>query len=95
MTYVLPLPPLVGSRKRAEALCAEIPDDANTVRVDVRQLVAYTDTFADELVQQITVQRGLTLRMYEHRDDLTKAFRTAIINRATTAGTQHMIEVYR
>lgn len=95
MTYVLPLPPLVGTRKRAEALCVEIPDDANTVRIDVRQLVAYTDTFADELVQQITIERRSKLRMYEHPDDLSQAFRTAILNRASIAGTQHMIEVYR
>ncbi len=62
MTELLELPQLSGGRKRASTLvaAAHLPADlhGSTVIVDCRQLRAGTESFADELVHIILVQRG-------------------------------------
>lgn len=62
MTATLELPQLSGGRKRAVALIAasEIPADlhGSSVIVDCRQLRAGTESFADEFVRTILVDRS-------------------------------------
>lgn len=68
----LSLPPLVGSRVRAKALAAQLPENlaGATVTVDGRNMVAATVSFVDELLKQILVERhGDRLRIV-NVDDL-------------------------
>lgn len=59
MTTTLPLPPLVGSRKRAHVLANSVgPLHGKIVIVDCRDLVAATESFADELLVQILLEQG-------------------------------------
>lgn len=60
----LPLPPLVGTRKRAQTLVDALGDvEGIDVVVDCRKLVAATESFADELVTVILV-RGKASEMH-------------------------------
>jgi hypothetical protein len=62
MSATLELPQLSGGRKRAVALldAANVPASLRGLRVEVdcRQLRAGTESFADELVRTILVDRG-------------------------------------
>lgn len=71
MTATLPLPPLVGTRHRAQALVAQIPDElaGATVIVDGRNLLAATESFADELVQIVVVDRGADMMIVRNVTD--------------------------
>ena len=53
------LPPLVGTRRRARALLDELPAQLEhvTVYVDCRELLAGSESFADELILELLVER--------------------------------------
>lgn len=62
MTTTLELPSLTGSRRRARYLVDQAGDDHSlrgaSVILDCRQLVAGTESFVDELIKIVLVDRG-------------------------------------
>lgn len=72
MLDALPLPPLAGTRKRAQDLLSQLPDDLRGIDVvfDCRGLVASTRSFADELVSGVLVQRNAHELRFVNVDDL-------------------------
>lgn len=75
MLDALPLPPLAGTRKRAQDLLAQLPENLSEAVVvfDCRGLVAATRSFADELVNGVLVQRNAHELRFVNVDDLTFA----------------------
>ncbi|MFF0816661.1 hypothetical protein ACFYVR_16140 [Rhodococcus sp. NPDC003318] len=67
----LPLPPLVGTRKRAHTLADLLPGDLAglEVTVDCRELVAATESFADELITVVVVERNAKKMYFKNVGD--------------------------
>lgn len=65
------LPPLAGSRERAQLLMAALPTDLAGVVVHLRcrSLIAATAAFADELVREIVVIRNADSLVIEEASD--------------------------
>jgi hypothetical protein len=93
MTATLPLPPLVGTRHRAQALAAKIPDDLTgaTVIVDGRNLLAATESFADELVRILVVERHAAMMTVRNITDAD--FAGWVLERAKTHGVADRVHV--
>nr|WP_314141084.1 hypothetical protein [uncultured Rhodococcus sp.] len=72
MTTTLPLPPLVGTRKRARTLVESLPPDLESkiVVVDCRDLMAATESFADELITRVLVDRRAAQMHFVNVSDL-------------------------
>ena len=86
MTSLLPpitMPQLSGGRERAASLLAPIRARLRgaSVRIDCRDLVAGTSSFADELVSIVLVQGGADLLVIEHAgNDFATFIRDASID---------------
>ncbi|SOD70716.1 hypothetical protein SAMN05892883_0372 [Jatrophihabitans sp. GAS493] len=90
MTAMLELPQLSGGRRRAAALvdAGHLPDDLSdaSVTIDARQLLAGTESFADELVKILLLDRKAeTLNVINVSDDfalfLEQAAKTHSVSR--------------
>lgn len=68
----LPLPPLVGTRKRARTLAEQLPKEVKgaVVIVDCSDLMAATESFADELITELLVHRGAAEVRFANVSDL-------------------------
>jgi hypothetical protein len=89
------LPPLAGTRKRAQELLSALPDKlvGCTIVVDCRGLVAATQSFADELLQGVLVERNATEMRFTNVDDLK--FARWIDERADFHGVSERVKVDR
>jgi hypothetical protein len=63
--HTITVPRLAGTRRQAVELCANLPNDlrGQTVKVDVRSTESEGQAFCDELVKQLAVDRGATVRV--------------------------------
>ena len=67
----LPLPPMVGSRKRAHVLADSLGGlQGKRVVVDCRDLIAATESFADELITEILIKRDAAEMHFINVSDL-------------------------
>ena len=67
----LALPPMVGSRRRAHVLAEKLGGlQGVRVVVDCRDLIAATESFADELISEILVARGASEMHFINVSDL-------------------------
>lgn len=94
MTATLEMPQLSGGRKRAIAMiaAANIPTDLTgaEVSVDCRQLRAGTESFADELVRTVLVDRNAErLRA----DNVTEKFSAYLIAAAEFYAVRDRLDV--
>ncbi|OFV77031.1 hypothetical protein [Rhodococcus erythropolis] len=95
MVEALPLPPLAGTRKRAQGLLEQLPPDlsGSTVVVDCRGLVAATLSFADELIQGVLVDRKAKEMRFTNVADLK--FALWVDQRADFHGVSKQVKVDR
>lgn len=91
----LGLPPLVGTRTRAQALASQLPSDLSDceVVVDVRDLLAATESFTDELIRQVMKVRHAKKMSFVNVSDLD--FANWIDERAKVHGVAERITVDR
>lgn len=91
----LPLPALAGTRRRAQSLLSNLPTDLSsaTVVIDCRGLVAATESFADEMISELLVERRAQLLKFVNVSDL--AFAKWVDDRALFHGVQSKVAVDR
>lgn len=91
----LPLPPLVGTRRRAQALVHDLPGDLHgaAVVIDCRELVAATESFADELIDLLVLQRGAQRLDFVNVTD--SEFANWVDERAAAQGVEDRVTVDR
>lgn len=95
MLQALPLPPLAGTRKRAQELLSGLPPrlEGSIVTVDCRGLVAATQSFADELIKVVLVDRDASEMRFTNVDDMK--FAQWVDDRAAFHGMTKRVKVDR